>query len=156
MRVLIVDDEAESREALADALGKGGHTLAVVSSSTEAIAALEEGEFDVMFSDLKSRRASGMELLTIARERWPRLLVVMLATKGTVETAVQAVQLGAFDYLQKPVRPEQVQRVLELVAQQLALIRVGARPLDPARYARTLAAEGGYYVLLISPLPPLP
>jgi DNA-binding HxlR family transcriptional regulator len=56
-------------------------------------------------------------------------------------------------YLRKPIRPDQVQRVLELVSQQLALTRAGAKPLDPVQYASSLATEGGYEVLLISPPP---
>jgi CheY-like chemotaxis protein/DNA-binding HxlR family transcriptional regulator len=79
----------------------------------------------------------------------------MLTGKATLETAIQALQMGAFDYLRKPVRPDQVHRVLELVDQQLALTRAGAKPLDPVRYASALALEGGYEVLLISP-PPVP
>lgn len=154
MRLLIVDDELDSREELASVLGERGHTLTAVTSAAEAMAALETSEFDVMFTDLKLRRAGGMDLLAEARQRWPRLLVVMLTTNATVETAVKAFHLGAFDYLPKPVRPDQVLRVLELVNQQLALIRAGAKPLDPVQYARGLAAEGGYEVLLISPPPP--
>jgi CheY-like chemotaxis protein/DNA-binding HxlR family transcriptional regulator len=106
-----------------------------------------------MFTDLKTGRQSGMDLLTQARQRWPRLLVVMLTAEATVKTAVQALQLGAFDYIPKPIRPDQVERVLELIGQQLALTRAGAMPLDPAKYANALAAEGGYEVLLISPPP---
>jgi CheY-like chemotaxis protein/DNA-binding transcriptional ArsR family regulator len=154
MRVLVVDEGEVFRDELTSLLQDSGHAAVGVSTTADALRALEEGEFDVMFSDLKMGRRSGMQLLTDVRQRWPRLLVVMLTTNATVDTAVKAFQLGAFDYLRKPVRPDQVQRVLELVAQQLALIRAGARPLDPGKYAQNLAAEGGYEVLLISPPPP--
>ena len=137
MRVLIVDDDGEFRRDLSALLVDGGHTATEAPSAVRAVEALEHGEFDVMFTDLRMGRQSGMELLTQARERWPRLLVVMLTSKATVETAVQALHLGAFDYLRKPVQPHQVQRVLELVGQQLALIRVGAKPMDAGRFART-------------------
>ncbi|MGC2290183.1 MAG: response regulator [Thermoplasmata archaeon] len=153
MRVLLVDDNAEFREELTNLLSDAHHIVMAVPSVNLAITALERAEFDVMFTDVRTGRQSGMDLLDLSRQRWPRLLVVMLTGKATVENAIQALQLGAFDYLQKPVRPDQVRRVLELVSQQLALIRVGAKPLDPVRYASALAAEGGYEVLLISPLP---
>jgi CheY-like chemotaxis protein len=157
MRVLLVDDDSDFRGELANLLTDQGHSVVGVSSAAQAIASLEGEEFDVMFTDLKMGRLSGMELLSTARERWPRLLVVMLTARATVETAVQALQMGAFDYIRKPVRPDQVHRVFELVAQQLALTRVGAQPLDPVHYASALAAEGGYEVLLISPQPvPVP
>ena len=153
MRVLLVDDDSDFRQELSDLLGARGHAVSGVPSAHHAVTALEREEFDAMFTDIKTGRQSGMELLAVTRQRWPRLLVVMLAGKATVETAVQALQLGAFDYLRKPVRPDQVQRVLELISQQLALTRVGAKPLDPVMYASALAAEGGYEVLLISPPP---
>ncbi|HEV8050532.1 MAG TPA: response regulator, partial [Thermoplasmata archaeon] len=155
MRILIADDDADFREEIVDLLQAGKHTVTAVPSAAAATAALEAGEYDVLFSDIKMGRQSGMDLLAETRQKWPRVLVVMLTGKATVETAVRALQLGAFDYLRKPVRAEQVNRVLDLVSQQLALTRAGAKPLDPLRYARTLAAEGGYEVLLISP-PPVP
>lgn len=151
----MVDDDADFRDDLAGRLVAHGHAATAVASAPRALEELEGGEFDVMFTDLRMGRRSGIELLVQVRERWPRLLVVMLTGNATVETAVRALRLGAFDYLRKPIRPDQVQRVLELVSQQLALLRVGATPLDPGRYARSLAAEGGYEVLLISP-PPVP
>lgn len=154
MRVLIADDDSAFREELASLLSAGGHMVTDVASAALATAALEESEFDVLFADIKTSRHGGPGLLAEARGRWPRLLVIMLTPKAAVETAVETLQYGAFDYLAKPVRPEQVQRVLEFVNQQLALIRVGARPLDPGEYAKGLASEGGYEVLLISPPPP--
>jgi ActR/RegA family two-component response regulator len=155
MRVLVVDDDAEFREELTGLLQERGHSVANASSAAQGILALERDEFDVMFNDLRMGRHSGLELLTQARERWPRLVVVMLTGHATVESAVRALHLGAFDYLRKPIRVDQVHRVLELVSQQLALTRAGAKPLDPVRYANALAAEGGFEVLLISP-PPVP
>jgi CheY-like chemotaxis protein/DNA-binding HxlR family transcriptional regulator len=155
MRILIVDDDSAFREELASLLITAGHSVTGVASAVDATVVLEGGEFDVMFTDLKTGRQSGMNLLARTREMWPRMLVIMLTMKGTLETAVKAFRLGAFDYLPKPVRPDQVQRVLDLVGQQLSLIRIGAQPLDPGEYATALAAEGGYEVLLISP-PPAP
>jgi len=153
MRVLVVDDDAAFREELSELLRAERHDVVGAGSTAQAQEELERSEFDVMFSDLRMGRHSGMELLALAREKWPRLIVVMLTGNATVETAVKALQLGAIDYLRKPARADQVHRVLELVAQQLALTRAGAQPLDPGRYATRLAHEGGYEVLLIAPPP---
>jgi CheY-like chemotaxis protein len=153
MRVLVVDDDGEFRDELVALLTDAGHTATPAATAAEAVNTLEREEFDVMFTDVRTGRSSGIELLTTARKRWPRLIVVMLTGRATVENAIQALQQGAFDYLRKPVRPDQVHRVLELVGQQLALTRAGAKPLDPVQYAGALAAEEGYEVLLISPPP---
>jgi CheY-like chemotaxis protein/DNA-binding HxlR family transcriptional regulator len=156
MRILVVDDDAEFRVELSDLLTAAGHGVSSVASVAQAVTALSDGEFDIMFSDIRLGRKSGIELLQLARERWPRLIVVMLTGRGTVETAVKALQLGALDYLRKPIRPDQVRLVLELISQQLALTRAGAKPLDPVRYANALAKDGGYEVLLIVPPPARP
>jgi ActR/RegA family two-component response regulator/DNA-binding transcriptional ArsR family regulator len=153
MRILVVDDDPEFREELTRLLTDRGHSITGASSAAHATSVLEREEFDVMFTDIKTGRQSGMDLLATSRERWPRLVVVMLTGHATVETAVHALQLGALDYLRKPIRPDQVERVLDLVSQQLALTRAGAKPLDPVQYASALAIEGGYEVLLISPPP---
>jgi ActR/RegA family two-component response regulator/DNA-binding HxlR family transcriptional regulator len=153
MRLLIVDGDANFREELTALLEPGNHAVISVATMAEATAALEAGEFDVLFTELQLGRKSGLDLLFESRNRWPRMSVVMLTGKATVETAVSALHQGAFDYLRKPIRPDQVERVLSLVSQQLALTRAGAKPLDPLQYATALAAEGGYEVLLISPPP---
>jgi CheY-like chemotaxis protein/DNA-binding HxlR family transcriptional regulator len=154
MRILIVDEDAEFREELSVLLADAGHSASTASSAPAALASLEKGEFDIMFTDVRLGRKSGLELLAKARERWPRLIVVMMTGRGTVETAVKALQSGALDYLRKPVRSDQVRLVLELISEQLALTRAGATPLDPVRYANSLAQDGGYEVLLIVPPPP--
>jgi CheY-like chemotaxis protein len=153
MRILLVDSDPEFRQELAGLLRDSGHSAVAVPNTAEAISTLEHGEFDAMFTDLRLGRQSGIELLGQAKEKWPRMIVVMITGNATVETAVRTLQMGALDYLRKPVTPEHVERVLALVGQQLALRRAGAKPLDPGQYASALAAEGGYEVLLIAPPP---
>jgi CheY-like chemotaxis protein len=155
MRFLIVDDVELHRDELAAMLSSGGHTVSSVPSTGAAMDALEREEFDVLFSSIRAGPSHGLKLLIESRSRWPRMLVVMLAEHGTVEDAVGALHAGAFDYLRRPVRPEQVRRVLDLAAQQLSLRTVGMPERDPVEYARALATEGGYEVLLIAP-PPVP
>jgi ActR/RegA family two-component response regulator/DNA-binding transcriptional ArsR family regulator len=153
MRVLIVDDDRAFREELAKLLSDRGHKVADVASTARALGALERNEFDVMFTDLRIGRENGLELLDQARRRWPRLMTVMLTGKATIDSAIRALQLGAFDYLRKPAQPAQVDRVLLLVDEQLALTRSNARPLDPSRYASALAADSDSEVLLVAPAP---
>lgn len=136
-------------------LERGGHEVTAVPTAARATASLEREEFDVLFSELHIGRHSGMALLAESRARWPRMSVVMLTERGTVENAVEALHRGAIDYLRKPIRPEQVNRVLQLVGQQLSPSAFSTPMRDPVEYARALAADGGYEVLLISPPPVL-
>jgi CheY-like chemotaxis protein len=156
MRLLVVDPYHEFRGELTDLLETKGHSTTAVKSTAEAIRALRKEEFDVLFTELDIGRKGGLRLLAEARKRWPRLSVVVLTEKGSVESAVQVIHAGAFDYLQKPTKPREVLRVLELIEHQLALAETQSPQRDPADYARMLAAEGGYEVLLISPPPPPP
>jgi|HubBroStandDraft_1064217.scaffolds.fasta_scaffold23963_2 FixJ family two-component response regulator len=153
MRVIVVDVDQDFRDELCTLLTDHGHRAVGVPTAARAIEALERDEFDVMFSDVEVSHERGFELLRVVGRRWPRLLVVMLAGSATVETAVKAMQLGAFDYLRKPVQASRVHRILELVSQQLALTQTGGEERDPVSYATALAAEGGYEVLLIAPPP---
>ncbi|MCI4368839.1 MAG: response regulator [Thermoplasmata archaeon] len=154
MRILIVDADSELRDELGAHLTDHGHSVVGVASVEEALGALEEREFDVLFTDTRVGRQSGMELLVDSRKRWPRLIVVVLTGKGSVESAVRAIQTGAFDYLEKPINRAQVLRVLELIREQLSLVDTRTPPRDPVELARKLAGPGGFDVLLITPPPP--
>ncbi|HKV90146.1 MAG TPA: response regulator [Thermoplasmata archaeon] len=118
MRLLIVDDDPVFREELGDLLESDGHDTRSVASVAAAIEALEADEFEVVLTDLKMPRRGGLELLAEVQKRWPRTLTVMITGFATVDTAVEAMKLGAFDYLRKPFRVEQVQRVLALAAEE--------------------------------------
>jgi ActR/RegA family two-component response regulator/DNA-binding transcriptional ArsR family regulator len=154
MRLLVVDSDPELRAELESLLTQRHHMVKGLGSVAEALRALEEFEFDVMFTDIRMGRQSGIDLLVDSQKRWPRLIVVVLTAKGTIPSAVRAIQSGAFDYLEKPVNVGQVLRVLELIREQLALVDTRAPARDPVELARSFASVGGYEVLLISPPPP--
>jgi DNA-binding NtrC family response regulator len=102
-RVLVVDDEAGIREFLTEALTDDDHDVAAASSGEAAWDKLERESFEVVLTDLKMPGISGLELLKRVRERQPEVEVIMLTAHGAVDSAVEAMRLGAFDYLQKPV-----------------------------------------------------
>ncbi|MBI4841304.1 MAG: sigma-54-dependent Fis family transcriptional regulator [candidate division NC10 bacterium] len=104
-RILVVDDEVNIREAIARILAKQGHDVAVASDGTEALAALRGGAFQVVITDLKMAGADGMAVLRAAKEADPSLEVILMTAYGTVESAVEAMKLGAYDYLTKPMDP---------------------------------------------------
>ncbi len=152
MRLLVVDDDAVFREELATLLSDLGHRVEVVSSGVKALEALEAAEFDVMFSDVRMPRMNGIELLRQVRERWPRLYIVMITGFGTVEAAVEAMKLGAFDYVRKPFRSEAVERIIHLIQEQRAYSAPTGDERDPVRVAEKWAREG-YDVLLLGAAP---
>jgi two-component system, NtrC family, response regulator AtoC len=102
-RILIVDDEAGIREFLADALGDDGHDTVSAGDGMQALQQLHERAFDLMITDLRMPGAlDGVDLLRKAKADLPELEVIVLTAHGTVESAVDAMKLGAFDFLQKP------------------------------------------------------
>ncbi len=104
-RILVVDDEVNIREAIARILAKQGHDVTLASDGTEALAALGGGAFEVVITDLKMAGADGMAVLRAAKEADPSVEVILMTAYGTVESAVEAMKLGAYDYLTKPVDP---------------------------------------------------
>ncbi len=117
-RVLIAEDEAGLRSFLAEVLEGEGHQVTLTASGLEAQAALQTQAFDVLLTDLKMPGLDGIGVLKVAKTEQPNVAVIVLTAHGSVDSAVDAMRLGAFDYLQKPLRsPGQlrtlVQRALE-------------------------------------------
>jgi CheY-like chemotaxis protein/predicted transcriptional regulator len=155
MRLLVVDDDAVFREELATLLSDWGHQVEAVSSGAKALEALEAAEYDVIFSDVRMPRMNGIELLRQVRERWPRVYVVMITGFGTVEAAVEAMKLGAFDYVRKPFRSEAVERIVSLIQDQRAFSIPSGGEKDPVRLADKWA-KAGHEVLLLGAAPRKP
>ncbi len=101
-RVLVVDDEANLRKVLSALLRQRGYEVTTVANGQEALDLLGTEAHDVMLTDLRMPEVDGMALLSEVRSRRPRMPVVVLTAHGTVDTAVNAMKLGAFDYLTKP------------------------------------------------------
>jgi two-component system response regulator FlrC len=101
--ILIVDDESGIREFIAETLSEGGHDVVEAGDGPAATRLLRERAFDLMITDLRMPGApDGMGLLRGARSSLPEMEVIVLTAHGTVDSAVEAMKLGAFDYLQKP------------------------------------------------------
>jgi CheY-like chemotaxis protein len=155
MRILVVDDDSVFREELAELLREESHTVTVAPSVQKALEGLERDETDVVLTDLKMPRRGGLDLLREVRKRWPRTFVVVVTGYGTVETALEAMKLGAFDYVRKPFRIDQMRQTLQLVAQQIDFESPADTHRDPFREAHVLATGGRHEVLFFGdPGPP--
>lgn len=116
--ILIVDDEARLRLSLLLILQKENYRVEAVADAEEALNHLKADEYDLMFLDLSLPGMSGIDLLVEVHKRFPHMPVLILTGHGTLDTAIQAVRLGARDYLLKPVEPiEIVTRVAEILAE---------------------------------------
>ena len=139
-RVLVVDDELSMRELLEIVLESAGYDVTSASSPQEAIAFLREHDTDVVMTDLYmgSDRQAGLHLLEWLREHLPSTPAIMITAHGSVETAVEAMRLGAADYLQKPFKTnEEVRlRVERAIAQRNLRRENEALRKDQARRAR--------------------
>ena len=114
-RVLLVDDEPNLRKVLGALLGQEGYEVHAEpdgQAALEKVRTVPSGTFDVVISDLRMPRLDGMGLLAALGDEDPDLPVVILTAHGTVDNAVEAVKLGAFDYLEKPFERDQIRSVL--------------------------------------------
>ncbi len=102
-RILVADDEAGLREFLTDALELDEHTVVAAKDGREAAKLLDERGFDLVLTDLKMPLMDGMQLLRKVRAEQPEIEVIVMTAHGSVENAVEAMKLGAFEYLQKPI-----------------------------------------------------
>lgn len=116
-RILLVDDEPSILSVLATLMKTEGHETVSARGGDKAPEILRGEAFDLMISDIRMSPLDGLELLKIARREWPAMSVIMLTAYGSVETAVQAMKQGAFDYVTKPFKVDEllmtVQRALE-------------------------------------------
>ena len=102
-QVLIVDDEVDHADVMADALRKPGHVCTVRHSAAEAMAELEGGRFDVIVTDLMmENKPAGMMILEEARTRQPWAKTIMVTAHGDIPTAKEAIRGGAYDFIEKP------------------------------------------------------
>lgn len=121
-RILVADDEDGFREFLVDALELACHEVTPARDGQDALERLRRHSFHVLVTDLTMPRLDGLSLLKKVREEQPELEVLVLTAHGSVESAVEAMRLGAFDYLQKPLdSPDALRLLVDRAAQHRAL-----------------------------------
>ncbi len=102
-RVLLVDDEVEFLEPIATRLSRRGLECTSVTSGDQALAALGAAAFDCAIVDVRMPGMDGLELLRRMRRGWPELSVILLTGHASIELGVKGMELGAFEYLLKPI-----------------------------------------------------
>lgn len=120
-QILVVDDEVNIRDALATMLKKRGHAVRAAGTGEEALGLLEAGPADLVLTDLRMPGMGGMAFLRRLKEAWPDTEVVVMTAFGSIDTAVEAMRGGAYDYLTKPLDRDRFPIVVEKALERRAL-----------------------------------
>ncbi|MEM4262909.1 MAG: sigma-54 dependent transcriptional regulator [Thermoplasmata archaeon] len=106
--ILVIDDDLRMRQLIAESLAREGYDVSLTGDSREALLMLKEKAYDIVITDLKMPHVDGLDVLSYAKEAKPETLVIMVTAHGTVESAIEAIRKGAYDYIQKPFDPDQL------------------------------------------------
>jgi len=123
VRLLIVDDEADGRDALAELTQRWGYEVLTADDGTDALRRAIEWHPDVLLTDLVMPNMDGLWLLRAVRAELPDLPVLVITGQGTVQTAVQAIKEGAYDFIEKPLDPARLRVVLERALEKKETLR---------------------------------
>lgn len=126
IRALVIDNDPAHADTLADSLSSVGYECTVATSGKEGAALLEKDAFEIVITDLKMPDVGGLEILALANENLPDAEVILVTGHGTVQSAVEAMQQGAFNYLLKPLDLKQLRAVVDNAARNQHLRRANA------------------------------
>jgi two-component system response regulator PilR (NtrC family) len=126
-RILVVDDERSMQEFLEIFLRGEGYEVVTAGDVPSARAMLENDDFDVVISDIQMPGGSGLDLLHAARDASPDAMVIMITAYASTETAIAAMKEGAYDYLTKPFRVDEIRLVVEKALEKKSLARENRR-----------------------------
>jgi two-component system, NtrC family, response regulator AtoC len=122
-KILIVDDEPFIRENLERILAEDGYAPISTDNAEGAIRQVGEQEIDLVLLDLNLGSQSGLEVLKALREIDPQVLVIIITGYGTVESAVEALKMGAYDYIKKPFKADAIRLIVKLALETQSLRR---------------------------------
>ncbi|MBI4953336.1 MAG: sigma-54-dependent Fis family transcriptional regulator [Myxococcales bacterium] len=139
--MLIVDDELSIRDSLRHWFRKDGYDVAAAESGPDALRQMEGEPFDVVLLDIKMPGMDGMEVLRRLHELSPDSVVIMLTAHGTIETAVEALKIGACDYRTKPIDPDELGRLITRALEERASQRQRGKAPGPVSGGKPPAEE---------------
>ena len=116
-KILVVDDEDIVRTSCSRTLSPEGYEIRLAKNGAEGLKMASEERFDLVLTDLKMPDMDGIEVLRIIKEQWPETAVIIVTGYQTVDTAVKAIKLGAYDYIEKPFTPD---ALISAVAEAMA------------------------------------
>src|SRR5579863_2183817 len=130
-QVLIVDDEPNLRKILSAQLSRDGYDVLTAEDGEQGLLLLREHHIDLVITDLKMPKVDGLTLLKKALEEEPELPVVLITAHGTIDTAVEALKSGAFDFVTKPFDKDEVRQIVGKALRTRELRGADATPMVP-------------------------
>src|SRR6185503_6381953 len=131
IRILLVEDDRENCLMLKEVLGKWGYQVTEAYSGEEALDRSRKEAFDIVLTDIRMAQTSGLDVLREFRRTHPRTQVIMMTGFGSVDTAVDAMKGGAFEYISKPFKFDEIKLTLKRAIEQLQGDGNGGKPSDP-------------------------
>jgi len=122
-RILVVDDEPVVRESLRDWFTNGGFPVDMAADAREALQKLQESSWDILLTDVKMPGMDGLELQQKVKRIDPELTVIIMTAYASVDSAMQAIKEGAYDYVIKPLDPEDLEQIIERACERRLLVR---------------------------------
>ncbi|MBI1911694.1 MAG: sigma-54-dependent Fis family transcriptional regulator [Deltaproteobacteria bacterium] len=134
-RILITDDDMDLRELLTEAVRNWGYFVSVAKEGDEALRKLRMDRYDIVITDLMMPGMDGLSLLQKIKELDKEILVIIITGYATIETAVKAIEAGAYDYIAKPFRLDELMVVIKNACERLRLTSQNKALLDELRAA---------------------
>src|SRR5512133_2565140 len=123
LKILVIDDEKSIRNTLKDILGFEGYQVELAENGKAGIASVQSNDFDIILCDIKMPEIDGLEVLEQIRKIKPESTVVMISGHGTIDTAVEAIKKGAFDFIEKPLDLNRLLITLRNASDKTALVK---------------------------------
>ncbi len=137
LRILIAEDEKNIGDLLSELLDQEDREITLVQNGLEAVSKLKENRYDLLITDLMMPEIDGMEVLHQAKKLHPDIMVIIITGYASLETAIQAVKEGAYDYLRKPFRLEELKISVDNACEKIRLQRENQRLIE---YVKAVAA----------------
>src|SRR3954469_14282317 len=125
-KIIVCDDQELMRDSLASTLAREGHEVTAAVDGAAALQRISSAKFDLLITDLKMPRLTGIELLAEAKKLRPEMPVIVMTAFATVQTAVEAMKLGAYDYIQKPFDGDEIKLLVDRTLEHNRLIKENA------------------------------
>jgi YesN/AraC family two-component response regulator len=130
VKILVVDDDEICREILKDSIGQWGVEVGLASDGLEGLEKLAAEPFDILITDINMPRMDGLTLLREAKQRYPHILTIIITGYGSLESAIEAIRQGTYDYMQKPFKIEELAVTTRNAIEKVKMLRDRQRMLE--------------------------